>query len=251
LDILQQIGVERWRLKKGLDSKPILATEFAVKVSVAAKLGSEEIIPEVSELSAINVAKGGDTSAGQSQSAGADSENSLSSWSGLEASLNDPAHCQSCAESNAILGEGDATADWVFVMDAPSSQDSQLQQLLSGRNGQLFDAILRSINLSREVVYLTSIFKCPPPDEVAISPQCGRIVDQQLMHIKPRVVVALGEFAAQTLIRSNHDLAFLRGANPQPISTDYSLIASHCMASMLETPSLKAEFWHDLKKCLH
>ena len=158
--------------------------------------------------------------------------------------------CQSCERSNPVLGDGDLEANWVFVFDAPSAKDVSHQQLLSGRTGQLFDAILDAIGLNRELIYLTSVFKCPPSQDLGLAAQCGSIVHRQLQLIKPKVVVTLGEFASQTVLRANENLKHLRSEGLRNLNDGTLVAATYSLSEMLENPELKASVWQDLKKCL-
>jgi uracil-DNA glycosylase family 4 len=171
-------------------------------------------------------------------------------WQELADILLSGLSCQSCERSNPVLGDGDLEANWVFVFDAPSAKDVGHQQLLSGRTGQLFDAILDAIGLNRELIYLTSVFKCPPSQDLSLAAQCGSIVHRQLQLIKPKVVVTLGEFASQTVLRANENLIHLRSEGLRNLNDGALVAATYSLSEMLENPELKASVWQDLKKCL-
>ncbi|MFT5609116.1 MAG: uracil-DNA glycosylase family 4 [Arenicella sp.] len=171
-------------------------------------------------------------------------------WQQLASLLVSGSSCQSCARTNPVLGDGNLEAKWVFVFDAPSAKDVSHQQLLSGRTGQLFDAILDAIGLNREVIYLTSVFKCPPSQDLSLAAQCGSIVHRQLELIKPKVVVTLGEFASQTVLRANENLIHLRSEGLRNLNDGTLVAATYSLSEMLENPELKASVWQDLKKCL-
>ena len=171
-------------------------------------------------------------------------------WQELADILLSGSSCQSCAGTNPVLGDGNLEAKWVFVFDAPSAKDVSHQQLLSGRTGQLFDAILDAIGLNRELIYLTSVFKCPPSQDLSLAAQCGSIVHRQLQLIKPKVVITLGEFASQTVLRANENLKHLRSEGLRNINDGTLVAATYSLSEMLESPELKASVWQDLKKCL-
>ncbi|MBX2848411.1 MAG: uracil-DNA glycosylase [Acidiferrobacterales bacterium] len=169
-------------------------------------------------------------------------------WSSLVDRLNDNAHCRSCAMLSPILGEGSTTADWVFIFDSPTSRDIQQQQLLSGRVGQLFDAILLALDLDREDIYLSTVFKCPPSSDISqVAAQCNDLVAQQIKLIAPRVIVALGEFASQSMIKANEDLSQLRAHKQVFCDAPIDVIPTYGLMQMLDTPNLKEQVWHDLK----
>lgn len=172
------------------------------------------------------------------------------SWNQLVSAVQDPKTCSNCAPVSAVLGDGDIQASWVFVIDSPSQQDIQAQQLLSGRAGQLFDAILAAAQLSRASIYLTSIFKCPPNADYKISPQCGYLVHQQIELIKPKMIFCLGEFSAQALLRSNEELAKLRQIPQGYSNSNIPLLPSYSISELLDKPSRKSALWNDLKKAM-
>jgi uracil-DNA glycosylase family 4 len=171
-------------------------------------------------------------------------------WQELADILLSGSSCQSCERSNPVLGDGDSEAKWVFVFDAPSAKDVSHQQLLSGRTGQLFDAILDTIGLNRELIYLTSVFKCPPSQDLSLAAQCGSIVHRQIQLINPKVVITFGEFASQTVLRANENLIHLRSEGLHNLNDGTLVAATYSLSEMLENSELKASVWQDLKKCL-
>lgn len=171
-------------------------------------------------------------------------------WPGLQRRIDSSAHCPSCGLGNAHLGTGDINADWMFVVDAPNSREIEAGCLFTGRAGQLFDAILLALDLERQQVYTTSVFKCAPVDDLSIAPQCDELVHRQIALINPKVVIAFGEFAAQALIKSNHKLDLLRQTEQLCVRTQTPVVATYSPAEMLNETALKAFVWQDLKKCM-
>jgi len=171
-------------------------------------------------------------------------------WPGLHALIEGYENCPSCGPHNAYLGGGDTDADWMFVSDAPNSREIQEQTLFTGRAGQLFDAILLALRLDRSKVYSTSVFKCAPTDDLSLTPQCDMIVQRQIDLVAPRVVVTLGEFAAQAVIKANEPLDTLRVKSQRCFRTNVAIVPTYSLTEMLDQPDLKAFVWADLKKCL-
>lgn len=176
-------------------------------------------------------------------------------WRALQARISDASHCPSCGNDCSGLGFGDVLADWVFVSDALTNAEHQAQQLHIGRAGQLYEAILHACGLQRDQVYTTSVFKCAPPEDLSLTPQCGKIIHRQLELIQPKVIIAFGEFAAQAVLRANESLAQLQG-----MSLTYSfaenqqrcdVIVSHSPQQLLAQPALKAILWRQLKSALN
>jgi uracil-DNA glycosylase family 4 len=226
-------------------SHAVIAPESAKVSAVAAP---EPIVAAKPIIEAEAVVASGDQSNQDNPNRGGSLANA--GWQQLASLLVSGSPCQSCARTNPVLGDGNLEAKWVFVFDAPSAKDVSHQQLLSGRTGQLFDAILDAIGLNREVIYLTSVFKCPPSQDLSLAAQCGSIVHRQLQLIKPDVVIALGEFASQTVLRAHENLMHLRSKDLRNINDGTLVAATYSLSEMLESPELKASVWQDLKKCL-
>jgi uracil-DNA glycosylase family 4 len=171
-------------------------------------------------------------------------------WQGLQALIDGQSHCQSCGPSNSSLGSGDANADWLFVTDAPVSSDLESQQLFSGRAGQLFEAMLLAVGLTRGTVYTTSVFKCATSDDLSAIPNCDKLLDRQIELIEPKILVVFGEFAAQSVARSNEALEMMRSKDLQCYRTKIPIVVTYSPQRLLDQPALKAGAWLDLKKCL-
>jgi uracil-DNA glycosylase family 4 len=148
-----------------------------------------------------------------------------------------------------VFGVGNPDADLMFVGEAPGG-DEDIQGIpFVGRAGQLLTKIIEAINVKREDVYIANVIKCRPPgnrnpeqDEVAT---CEPFLFQQIDIIKPKVIVALGKFAAQTLLRTLDPISRLRGR-----VYDYrgaKLIPTFHPAYLLRNPSSKREVWEDMK----
>jgi DNA polymerase len=138
----------------------------------------------------------------------------------------------------------------MFVGEAPGQDEDRQGVPFVGRAGQLLTRIIESIGLTRDDVYIANVIKCrppknrnPDPDEVA---QCEPFLFGQVDAIAPKVIVALGKFAAQALLRSTEPISRLRGH-----VYDYRgarLIPTFHPAYLLRNPSGKREVWEDMKK---
>jgi uracil-DNA glycosylase len=148
-----------------------------------------------------------------------------------------------------VFGVGNPNADLMFVGEAPGA-DEDIQGIpFVGRAGQLLTKIIEAIGLKREDVYIANVIKCrppgnrnPEPDEVET---CEPFLFQQIDIIKPKVIVALGTFAARALLRTLDPISRLRGR-----MYDYrgaKLIPTFHPAYLLRTPSSKREVWEDMK----
>jgi DNA polymerase len=148
-----------------------------------------------------------------------------------------------------VFGVGNPEADLVFVGEAPGFDEDRLGAPFVGKAGQLLDKMIAAMGLSRGDVYICNVIKCrppgnrnPEPDEVAA---CEPFLRQQLDAIRPRLIVALGKFAAQTLLRSNAPISALRGrwARYQGIQ----LMPTFHPAFLLRSPDRKRDAWQDLQ----
>jgi uracil-DNA glycosylase len=148
-----------------------------------------------------------------------------------------------------VFGVGNPEADLMFVGEAPGG-DEDIQGIpFVGRAGQLLTKIIEAIDLKREDVYIANVIKCRPPgnrnpeqDEVET---CEPFLFQQIDIIKPKVVVALGTFAARALLRTLDPISRLRGR-----VYDYrgaKLIPTFHPAYLLRNPASKREVWEDMK----
>ena len=149
-----------------------------------------------------------------------------------------------------VFGVGNADADLMFVGEAPGADEDVQGIPFVGRAGQLLTKMIEAINLRREDVYIANVIKCrppgnrnPEPDEIA---QCEPFLFQQIEAIKPKVIVALGAFAAKTLLRSEESISRLRGQ-----VYDFrgaKLIPTFHPSFLLRSPDRKRDAWEDLKK---
>lgn len=168
---------------------------------------------------------------------------------------NDIGDCTRCklhrmGRTQIVFGVGNPNADLMFVGEAPG-QDEDIQGFpFVGRAGQLLTKIIEAIDLKREEVYIANVLKCrppnnrnPEPDEVA---SCQPFLRRQIEAVKPKVIVALGSFAARTLLQTEEAISRLRGRVYQ--YGDAKLVATYHPAYLLRSPDKKRETWEDMKR---
>ncbi len=160
--------------------------------------------------------------------------------------------CKLCTlgRSQIVFGVGHPKARLMFVGEAPGEEEDKRGEPFVGRAGQLLTKIIEAIGLTRDQVYIANVIKCrppsnrnPEPDEVA---QCEPFLFRQIDVIGPRVIVPLGKFAAQSLLKTMDPITRLRGRQ-----FDYrgvALIPTFHPAYLLRNPSAKREVWEDMKK---
>jgi DNA polymerase len=149
-----------------------------------------------------------------------------------------------------VFGVGNPNADLMFVGEAPGADEDMQGEPFVGRAGQLLTKIIEAIGLTREDVYIANVIKCrppgnrnPEPDEVE---QCEPFLFRQIDTVKPKVIVALGKFAAQCLLRTNDPITRIRGREYK--YRDAILMPTYHPAYLLRTPSAKREVWEDMKR---
>lgn len=172
------------------------------------------------------------------------------SWDELAAAVAACRQCRLCeARKQAVLGVGDRNADWLFVGEGPGAEEDQRGEPFVGQAGKLLDNMLAAIGLRRgEDVYIANAVKCRPPENRTPTPEetaaCRPYLERQIELLQPRLIVALGRPAAQTLLQGEVKIAAARGR-----LHDYRgipLIVTYHPAYLLRTLLDKAKAWEDL-----
>ena len=149
-----------------------------------------------------------------------------------------------------VFGVGNPAADLMFVGEAPGADEDVQGEPFVGRAGQLLTKIIEAMGLRREDVYIANLIKCRPPQNRNPEPdemiQCEPFMFRQIDVIKPKVIVALGKFAAQALLRTTDPITRLRGREYQ--YRNAILMPTYHPAYLLRTPSAKREVWEDMKR---
>ncbi len=172
----------------------------------------------------------------------------------LQAFYEEIKDCQACdlhkTRKNFVFGYGNAQARVMFVGEAPGREEDEQGLPFVGLAGKLLDKMLASIGLSREQVYIANVLKCRPPGNRNPSPEeiakCEPYLIKQISMIKPELIVALGLFAARSLLKVQQPLSAIRKAEHQ--YQNIPVIVTYHPAALLRNPILKKEVWQDLKK---
>ena len=161
--------------------------------------------------------------------------------------------CTSCGlhqtRTQTVFGVGDENADWMLIGEAPGAEEDRLGEPFVGQAGKLLDNMLAAIDLKRgENVYIANVLKCrppgnrnPEPDEVA---KCTPFLKRQIALIRPKLIIAMGRFAAQTLLSSDASIASLRGKAYR--YEGVPLIVTYHPAYLLRNLPDKSKAWQDL-----
>lgn len=171
-------------------------------------------------------------------------------WNELDPHI---AACTACALSRTrrktVPGIGVAPAGWMFVGEGPGAEEDAQGEPFVGQAGRLLDNMLRAIGLQRsEGIYITNVVKCRPPNNRNPEPQeiaqCAPYLERQIALVQPRLLVALGRFAAQALLETDATIGSLRGRVHAYRGT--ALIVTYHPAYLLRTLPDKAKAWEDL-----
>ncbi|OIQ83833.1 uracil DNA glycosylase superfamily protein [mine drainage metagenome] len=162
-------------------------------------------------------------------------------------------HCQSCAlaqtRTQTVFGVGDEHADWLFVGEAPGAEEDRRGEPFVGEAGKLLDNMLAAIGLRRgDNVYIANVLKCRPPDNREPQReellQCDPFLKRQVELIRPKLIVALGHVAAQSVLNSDVSIGALRGKlhdfHGVPVVVTYH--PAYLLRNLLD----KALAWEDL-----
>jgi uracil-DNA glycosylase len=171
-------------------------------------------------------------------------------WAELKAAV---AGCQACGLrkgcKQTVFGVGDEQADWMLVGEAPGAEEDARGEPFVGQAGRLLDNMLAAIGLRRgENVYICNVLKCRPPGNRNPEPfevaQCSPHLAQQLALIEPKLIVAMGRFAVQTLLGTQASIASLRGRVHR--YQGVPLVVTYHPAYLLRSLPDKAKAWEDL-----
>ena len=172
---------------------------------------------------------------------------------GIRADLGDCVRCKLHGQGRRqiVFGVGNPNARLMFVGEAPGADEDIQGEPFVGRAGQLLTKIIESINLKRSDVYIANVLKCrppgnrnPEPDEVAT---CQPFLLRQIDAVRPRVIVALGTFAAHALLGTDAPISRLRG-RVHDFRGGIALVPTFHPAFLLRSPDRKRDVWEDMKK---
>ena len=189
-----------------------------------------------------------------------DSAKTLELWNNgsevetLEMIQEDLGDCHRCklhkGRRHVVFGAGNPRARLVLVGEGPGYEEDVQGLPFVGQAGQLLTKILHAIHLTREEVFICNIIKCrppgnrnPEPDEIAA---CIPFLQRQIRAIKPKVICALGAFAAQTLLETDTPISRLRG--DFHTYEDIPLLPTYHPAFLLRNPAKKRDVWEDMQK---
>ena len=198
---------------------------------------------------------GGAAVVAQTDSAAAASDVGAMGWSELRAAV---AACQACSlcetRTQTVFGVGHPRAHWMIVGEAPGENEDRQGEPFVGAAGQLLDAMLAALGLTRHdappqrQVFIANTLKCRPPRNRNPEPEelrrCEPFLVRQIELVQPRLILAMGRFAVQALLRSDEPVGRLRGRVHRYHGVP--LVVTYHPAYLLRNPADKARAWDDL-----
>jgi DNA polymerase len=169
---------------------------------------------------------------------------------GVRRELGACARCKlGASRTHLVFGVGNPAAELVFVGEGPGADEDAQGEPFVGRAGQLLTKMIEAMGYRREDVYIANVVKCRPPGNRNPEPDeieaCEPFLRAQLGAIQPKVIVALGKFAAQTLLRDTTPISRLRGRWAQ--YEGVKLMPTFHPAYLLRSPEEKKKAWEDLQ----
>jgi uracil-DNA glycosylase len=171
-------------------------------------------------------------------------------WPELKAAVLDCTACglrAGCIQT--VFGVGDENAEWLLVGEAPGAEEDRLGEPFVGQAGKLLDSMLAALGLARgKNVYIANVLKCRPPGNRNPEPievaTCSPYLVRQVELIKPKLILAMGRFAVQTLLNTEATIGSLRGTVHQYHGVP--LVVTYHPAYLLRNLPDKAKAWADL-----
>ena len=253
LAMLREMGIRIWPTGqpspvRAQPARPAAGTSQSVSVAGHARLEAPTgpaCVEPVQEQPSARIVESGQRPVGV-QSMG---------WNALRETAGACTACKLCeGRKQVVFGTGSTQAQWLIVGEAPGEQEDLQGEPFVGKSGQLLDAMLRSIGLTRgeappqHQVYIANTIKCRPPGNRNPQPeelaQCEPFLIRQLELLQPCIILAMGRFAVQSLLRSDEPVGRLRGRVHR--YQGVPLIVTYHPAYLLRNPEDKARAWDDL-----
>lgn len=167
--------------------------------------------------------------------------------------LGDCRRCPLCkTRASIVFGEGHPQAELVFVGEAPGADEDRQGRPFVGKAGQLLTRIISAMGLQRKDVYICNILKCRPPENRNPRSEeieaCEPFLISQLQVIRPKMICALGTYAAQALLKTDVPISVLRGRLQS--YQGIALMPTYHPAYLLRNPGAKRQVWDDIQKIM-
>lgn len=171
----------------------------------------------------------------------------------LRDEIGDCTRCILCkGRTKLVFGVGNPEAEIMFVGEGPGADEDLKGEPFVGRAGQLLTKMIEAMGLTREKIYIANVVKCRPPENRNPEPieveTCFPFLKKQIEIVRPKVIIALGKFAAQTVLKTEIPITKLRGEF-HPLGNLLVMPTFH-PAFLLRNPNMKRFVWEDLKKVM-
>lgn len=172
-------------------------------------------------------------------------------WEELEKSIIDCKKCKLCTgRTNIVFGTGNKKADLMFIGEGPGADEDREGEPFVGKAGKLMNMAFNGIGINREEVYIANIVKCRPPSnrnpEEDEANACIDYLRNQVMLVKPKVIVLLGSVALKNILGNEYGITASRGNWIERKGILY--MPTWHPAALLRDENKKIEFWKDLKQ---
>lgn len=179
--------------------------------------------------------------------------NSSASVEALPILAREAAACTACglhaSRRQAVFARGNPLSPLMVVGEAPGEEEDKTGLPFVGRAGKLLDVLLASIGFSRDSAYICNVLKCRPPQNRNPLPNeidaCSRFLRAQIDVVAPKVLLAVGKFAAQTLLQSEEAIGRMRGQIHQ--YSGLPVVVTYHPAYLLRSPQATRAAWHDFQ----
>ena len=175
----------------------------------------------------------------------------FNTWEELEYSIKNCEKCKLCkTRKNIVFGSGNKNADIMFIGEGPGADEDEKGEPFVGKAGKLMDKAFEGVGIDRKNVYIANIVKCRPPQnrvpEKDEATACIGYLRNQVMLIKPKIIVLLGSTALKNILGEEYSITKVRGNFIQ--KKDIIYMPTFHPAALLRDETKKIEFWQDLEK---
>lgn len=175
----------------------------------------------------------------------------FNTWEELENSIKNCEKCKLCkTRKNIVFGSGNKNADIMFIGEGPGADEDEKGEPFVGKAGKLMDKAFEGVGVDRKNVYIANIVKCRPPQnrvpEKDEATACIDYLRNQVMLIKPKIIVLLGSTALKNILGEEYSITKVRGNFIQ--KKDITYMPTFHPAALLRDETKKIEFWQDLEK---
>ena len=178
----------------------------------------------------------------------------FNTWEELEESIKNCEKCKLCkTRKNIVFGSGNRVANIMFIGEGPGADEDEMGMPFVGKAGKLMDKAFEGVGIDREKVYIANIVKCrPPQNRVPEKDEASACIDylrNQVMLIKPKIIVLLGSTALKNILGEEYSITKVRGN--LITKKDIIYIPTFHPAALLRDETKKIDFWKDLEEVVN